>query len=367
MRRTVVIVALLAAVAGAAALVLLWWTATPAAGEAELAAALAAAPVGDDRLAIAQPRRAARWLLRHPQALALPALAAPAARPALSRLQPFLRPFAAAARGPLVLWWRGSELAIAARLPAGAARGVAVLAARAGVAYRADGETVVVASDPALLTGERAAAPAAGGGRAAALAEISGRLWRVHARRDSLSARTGEAPELPAVGAVSRAETLDVAALAGTLGLGAANGGAPARVALAAGSGWAAAVPIAVVPPIVRDAFALAAGGGGTPGGELLWKGLLGDVILRNEGDRLLLATGAALLAEVEPRPAGDQGSVAGADAAWAAAELAAALERVPLFSREVAALREAGAFAAGLGRARWRATSAGAAIELTW
>jgi len=367
MRRLALPLAVAAALAAAAALAWLWWTATPAAGERELAAALAAAPAADGRAAIAQPRRAARWAMRHPQSLALLALAAPAARAAVPRLEPLLRPLAAAARGPLVVWWRGRELAVAARVPAGAARAVALLAARAGVATRTDGDLVAVASDPALLAAPAAPPPAAGEAGAAALVETAGRLWRVTAGRSALAAAAGAPPALPEAGELSRVDALDAGPLLAALGAAGASGAGPARLALAAGRGWAAAIPLAALPALLREGLARSAGGRREGGGDRLWKGLLGEVVLRTDAERVILATSADLLAEVAAPPADDRGSVAGADAAWLAADLAAALARVPLLSREAAALRSAGELAGGLRHARWAGGPGGAAVELVW
>ena len=367
MRRTwaLVLVAGLALLAAGAA-AWWWWTAAPAASVGELAEALAVAPAADGRVAIAQPRRAARWLLRHPQALALPALAAPQARAALPRLQPLLRPLAEGARGPLVLWWRGGELAVAARVRPGAADALAMVAARAGIAFQVTDGITAVATDAALLGTGTPAAAVRVGGRAAALAEVGGQEWRLVALPDSLAASTGAAPELPEVADVSHAATVDAAGLAAAWGFSADANALPARVALAAGQGWGAAVPLAAVPGFVRDALPRA-NGGGDSAPALVWQGLLGEVRVRTEADRLLVATSAAMLAAVEPPPDRDEGSVSGADIAWVAAALADTLDQMVFFSRETRALRAAGAFAVGLERARWRATAAGTRIEMSW
>jgi hypothetical protein len=368
MRRTWVLVLIVGAALLAAGVAAWWWTAAPAASVGELAAALAVAPAADGRVAIAQPRRAARWLLRHPQALALAALAAPQARSALPRLQPLLRPLAEGADGPLVLWWRGADLAVAVRLRPGAANALAMVAARAGVAFHFADGIAAVATDAALLGTGTPPAAARAAGRAAVLAEIAGREWRVVALPTSLAAWTGTTPELPAAAGASRAATVDAGRLPAAWGVPAGAAALPARAAFAAGQGWGAAVPLTVVPRFVRDANQRAnRDSDGTSNAPKLWKGLLGEVWVAGDGERLVVATNAAMLAEVEPAPTRDEGSVSGADVAWVAAALAATLEQVPLFSRETRALRAAGAFTAGLDRARWCSTAAGTRIELTW
>jgi hypothetical protein len=364
MRRTVVVLAFLAAVAGAVALTWLWWTASPSAPEAELAAALAAAPAADGRLAIAQPSRAARWLLRHPQAAALPVMAAAPTRAALPRLQPLLRPLLEGADGPLLLWWRGGELAVAARLRPGSARGVEMLAARADLAFRAGDGLTVVATVPELLAGSAAGAPAVSGGDLAALAVIAGAEWRAVARRSSLAAWTGAATELPAAGAASRADSVDARRRAAALGVEPGSEPMPLRFVLAVQGAWAAAVPARVVPGFIRNGMARVAGAGAPPA---VWNGLLGEVLVRADGDRLLFATDESTLAAVAAPATADEGVLLGADVVAVTSRLAGALEGVPLLGREARMLRAAADLSRGLASARWRSTAAGSRIELSW
>ncbi len=81
----------------------------------------------DGLVAIAEPGRAARWLVRRPQALALLALAAPEAQAALPRMRSLLAALARDARGPLTLWWRGPDVAVAASVDPAAGRSLAEL------------------------------------------------------------------------------------------------------------------------------------------------------------------------------------------------------------------------------------------------
>src|SRR5271157_5248758 len=79
-----------------------WWTAPPATDGTAMAAAAALAPDdADGILVLAEPTRAARWLLQHPQTLGLLPIAAPAAYRAIATLQPAVRAVAEEAQGPL--------------------------------------------------------------------------------------------------------------------------------------------------------------------------------------------------------------------------------------------------------------------------
>ncbi len=373
MRRLLTVVLITVAAGAAAGAGYLWWTAPPAADETALAAALALAPAADGRVALAQPRRAARWLLRHPQALALLAAAAPAARPALPRLQPLLASLVGKARGPLVVWWTAGDLAVATRLRPGAIRAVTVLAASRGLACESDGDVVRVATAAALLVPRQATPPPPGGTvRLAALADVGGHRWRLTAGRERLTAVSGAEIDLPDEPGLSRAETRDATPLGRMLGLPEGTVPSGARAVFGAGSGWAVAVSGARLPGFVRDVIRLPPPGGapadaaGEPAARH-WQGLLGDVWVRGDGDRLTIATSEALLAQVAPPPALEQGRVTGRDLVWLADELATALARLPLLDREARAVRAVGAQVAGLGAARWRVSEKGARIELEW
>ena len=364
MKRLLAAAAVAFAALAAGVLAWLWWTAAPAAAEAELAAALATAPAVEGRLAIAQPRRAARWLARHPQAIVLPALAAANARAALPRLQPLLRPLVTGADGPLVLWWQGGDLAAAARLPAGTTRAVQLIAAGADLAFSSGDGLTVAAASPELLVGSGGAAPATSGFTLAALAVVGGAEWRATAERDALSVWTGASTSAPAAGSGSRVDSADARRLAALLGLDAGSEPLPLRLLLAPGGAWAAALPARVVPRFVRDGISRVAGAGAPP---VRWAGLFGELWVQGGGDRLLLAADEAALAAAAAAPVADEGVLLGSDVVAVTSRLAGEIENVPLLGREARQLRAAAEFARGLAGARWRSTAAGTRIELSW
>jgi len=338
-----------------------WWTAIPVASGAELSAALAVAADADGRIAIAQPRRAARWTTRHRHALLLLAIAAPAAATSLPRVQPLLAPLAAAAQGPLVVWWKGKELAAATQMRPGAARALAMLAARRDLAYRdAEGVGAVATSAALLSAGGATAELPIGLPRLTALAEVGGRIWTVHAEASRLIAATGGFVAVPDRGELSRIEARDASALPRSLGVSLSLPTAPARLLFARTRGWGAAVTGARVPPFLAEAFGVGAD-------ATQWNGILGEVLVRTAGPRLVIATSADLLAEVDRDATTDEGSVSGDDLAWLAGELATSLGRMPLLGRESRRLREAEAFVADLERASWRQSAEGARIILEW
>jgi hypothetical protein len=363
MRRLPTVAAILAALLLAAAATFLWWTASPADDEAALAGALSSAPAADGRVAVAQPGRAARWVLRHPQALGLLIVAAPATRAAEPRLRPLLQPLLDGAQGPLVVWWRGRDLGLGARVRPGTSRALTLLAARAGLGCDSDGEFFRVATDASLLATPRpVTAAAAGDARLAALAEVGERLWRVTAGRNRLTSTAGTAVELDAAyPGMSQLESRDASRLLGSLDL--SGGGVPVavRAAFAAKHGWGLAVSGARLPGFIRDAL------GGASGVAQRWNGFLGDVWVRGGDDRLLIATSEALLARVEPPPAGEQAYVSARDLIWLANDVATSLERLPLLDREARSLRALAVQVEGLETVRWRATEAGTRVELEW
>jgi len=362
MARTLTVAVLVAALLLGAAAGLLWWTATPGGRGAELAAALAVAGEGDGRLAVAQPRRTARWLARHRHALILLTLAAPAARGALPRLEPLLLPLVAAARGPLVTWWRGPDLAMAAAIRPGAGEAITLLAARHGLACRFDGGVGRIATAPALLAGGSAAPTLPDDlPELAALAEVRGCLWTVRAERSRLTAASSASVAVPERGDGSWVETRDAAALLGPLGVPVPLPAATARLRFAVARGWGVAATGVELPGFLSTALPTSGSG------AVRWDGLLGEVLVLATEDGLAVATSAELLAAVAGGAAGEEGSVRAVDLAWLAGELATSLERLPLLDREARALRETATASEGLEDIRWRAGDGGARILIEW
>jgi hypothetical protein len=363
--RLIAALAILALVVGGSAY--FWWSAPPAADEAELAAALALAPPVEGRLVLAQPQRAARLFVRHPQALGLLAAAAPETRWTMSHLQPVLRPFVAAARGPLTIWWSGRDVALATRLRPGAIRALALLAARHGLHWEADGETARIATAASLLA--PAATPSqmpTGQRRLAGLTEAGGHLWQLTAGRHRLEAAWGAETPTPDGPGPSHAETRDASRLVRLLGFPIDAAPVAARAVFGAGHGWGVTIAGTRLPEVVRDAIR-PVGLPGAASSPRRWNGFLGDVWVRDGGETVSIGTDEAVLARLAEPPTGEQGRVTGADLAWLANELAAALERLPLLDREARSLRATATQAAGLGVVRWRATADGARIDLEW
>jgi hypothetical protein len=370
MRRLTVLVALAALLGAAATIAWRRWTAPPAAPASELARVAAAVPARAEGLvAIAEPGRALRWLARRPQALALLALAAPEANAAVPRLRALFSALAGGARGPLVVWWEGADVAAAATVGTASAAALRELAAIEGVPLRTTpaggGElTVAVASAPALLDG--AGGPAPGGdhaGELAALARRGSRWWRVEAGRDRLDLVSGTPPALPPAAGPSVVATADLAALAAAAGAG----GLPhtaARLAVSAGD-WALALPEVVPSEAVRRLLGL----GGAPAGTAVrpQQGALGD-LWASASPGLAVASDATLLAAVAgAAPADEAGTVRGRDLAAACERAAGLLGRVPWLGGSAAALRRAAPLIAPLRLARWRLTAAGGRIVLEW
>ncbi len=372
MRRIAVLLALAALGGIVASLAWRWWTAPPRSRTEALAAAAAAVPAQAEGLvAIAEPDRALRWLVRRPQALALLALAAPDADAALPRMRALLAALARDARGPLAVWWRGPDVAAAAPVGAAAARAIGELAAIEGIPLRtapggAGDVTVATPSAATLLDGGRGGGPRDGAPpELAALARRGACWWQVNAGRDRLELVSGSPPELPPAADTSVVTTGDLAALAALLGSGNGLPHVPARLAIA-GNDWALALPATVPSAQLQRLLSL---GGDTPAaaGARHWRGVLGDLWVAPLPG-FAVASRPELLAAVAGAPlAGEAGAVRGADIAAACVRVADALEGVPWLGARAAALRRAAPLAASLRLARWRITPAGGRILLEW
>jgi len=359
----------LVAVTLAAAAAWWWWTAPALAPAAELAAALQWVPApADGAVAIARPVRFGRWLFRHPQAAAVALVAAPDARRAGERLAPVARALAHAASGPLVVWWRSGEAAVAATVDAGARHGLAELAARAGLAAAEPGGAFAVATTPDLLAGGTGPATGVAGGAelagdATALARVAGRSWRVRCAADALRATAGGPVAPPSGGAGSSAVTAAAGRLLGAAGLGRLGLGERAALLVGPDGGWALRLDDVRPSPELRRLLGGDAGGAAAvhrsvgPFGEMWWRA----------DDGLVLASGEAWLRRVAEVAAGEAGSVRGAEVAAALRRVATALSDVPGFAARSQRLAAAADAVAGVRVARWRLDAAGGMIEMEW
>jgi hypothetical protein len=372
MRRLVLAIAILAAAGAATILIWLWWSAPPAADGAVLAAAVAKAPAGaDGAVAFAQPARAARWLAPHPQALALLKLAAPTADRSLPRLRGFLAALAREAQGPLSLWWRGADLAAAARVRPGAAKALQRLTALEGLAVyvtRDSAWAVVAAATSARLLGRPGTPqPIADSGRFAAVGRCRGRWWYARAGRSFLDLVSGAPPPLPDRGGVETVATSDLAALLGAAAPFEWLPHAPAVVLFDA-DGWGAALPSSAVSPQLTRLLSL---GGDAPAdlapGARHWRGLLGGLwVLR--GPNLAIASSPDLLRQL-PRDgiSGENGLVHGSTLGRLCVKAAAAADAIPGGGRHAAALRRGAQLFQTLRLARWCVRPQSGHILLEW
>lgn len=367
MARVAILLAAVVALATAAAL--WWWTAAAMAPTAVLVAELrAVAPFGDGALAVAQPARAGRWLFRHPEAGALLALAAPGTLAAGRRVATPARALAQAAEGPLAVWWRGDELAIAASVDAGARRGLAELAALQGLAAAEVEGRFAVASAPELLTGNRSAdlpaTPANGAAEhATALAWDGQWVWRVNASGGRLVAVSGHPGELPSDDGPSTATTSSGGPLLDAAGLGRFGLGERVTLIVDDDRGWGLWLGDARLSKEVGRLLGVRDGSVSDvhrtqgPFGEVWWRA----------GDGLAVATDEQLLAALDTLGFGEHGHLRGAEVAAALVRLSGMIEPLPGFAARASALRRATESIRGLDRARWRITRDGGIIVLEW
>jgi hypothetical protein len=374
MRRFTLLLAAVGALAAAAVLAWRWWTAAPLAPADALAAAASRSPVvAEGVLVVADPVRTLRWAARHPQAVALLRLAAPHADLAAPRMRGAAAALAAGALGPLVLWWRGGDLAASAEVDGGSARALRQVAETQGVAIRSEltptGTVhVALASSPDLLESSGGSGPSvAGVGQLSALARVGDRWWQVRAGRSTLEATSGSPPELPGASDPAVVTTADIGALAAAVAPVQWVPHGPACLVLE-GGGWGVALPATTLSLDVRRLLSL---GGDTtietPTGAHHWRGLLGDLWVL-PGPGLAVASRPDLLGRLPRGPiAGESGAVRGTELARLVRRFAEAADRVPGNAGVVAGLRRAVPVLEALRRVRWRLLPQGGRILLEW
>jgi len=368
MRRFCLVLLPFAALTAAAGV--LWWTAPPRASAGELSRVAALVPSAMDGAAVvAQPQRAARWLARRPQALALAHLAAPHSGPTMARLRPLAPAIVVAADGPLAVWWRGADAALAVRVPRGSVRALEEIAARAGLPTRTEGGVFVTATSPGLLRpAGLAPPPLQGQGHLAALVSSNGRWWRVRLGRSRLDATSGLSVQLPepSPGSVARvADAADV--LMPLLALPMPSG--PAFLLVEPSDRWGLSLPAVRLGRIARSMLRFQ---GSTPApsgadGVERWSGLLGEIWVNPERG-VLLASHPDLVARLaQETHAVDEGTFHGRDAAWLLDHLASFAEQLPGLADASAKLRRATPEAADLDTVRWHLEEHGGSVQLTW
>ncbi len=346
-----------------------WWSAPPVDKPATLVAAMRHVPASaEGAVVLGEPSRFARWIARHPVSMALLLVADPGAGSLSGRFRPLALATVRAASGPVVVWWQQRDLAVGVDLDEGSRRALSEVAATEGFAARPFGGGVAIASMPTLFGDEgNAAPPDIPGGHIAALAHVAGRWWWVRVRGSRLDAVTGTPPELPAPGGASRVETTDAGALLAPIGEFATRLAGPARFVVSGERGWGLALPSVTLGDTVRTLLSGSESGPGEPGRAERWNGVVGT-LWSLPGPGVTLATQRDLLPALGGGPpAVEEGSVSGADAAWALRRLAAAAGHLPFLDRRATELRTAAAAVEPVKRARWRIGPAGGRIELEW
>lgn len=360
---------LLAIVALAAAAAWWWWTAPAGAPTVELATALGqAAAHGEGAVVIAQPSRAGRWLIRHREAGVLLAAAAPGALRTGRRMAIPARVLAQAAEGPLRVWWRGSELALAAPVDAGARQGLTEMAALRGLAAAEVGGAFAVASDSDLLVEPATATPpirlpATAPSDATAVAWTGSRIWWVTARGGRLVAAAGDPTDPPPEAGPQEAAFTAAAPLLAAAGLDRLGLGDRITLIFADDDGWGVWLGGARLSGEVRR---LLGGRGDVAGGAHRTRGPFGEVWWRAD-DGVAVSTDEALLSALADVAPGDHGRLQGAPLATSLERLSRMLEPLPGLASRASALRTAAASVHDLASVRWRVAPEGGIIVMEW
>jgi hypothetical protein len=354
MRRLALLIGLAVVLSVASWLGWRWWMAPPLQPAATLAAEAARLPEAvDGAVIVGEPGKAIRWLFRHPQAGALVGVASGEARRRADTLRGGTLAMARDARGPLRLWWRGRELAVAATVGAGTRDGMREVAAMGSLAFAAspagDGAgEVALATSADLLRGSSAPPGPAPDGRWSAVAFLGGRWWWVRAERDRLEAVTGVPPATPELVGRSVVTSTDVHALLAALSPS-LDHHAPARLLVDEHGDWAVALPATHAS---RTAERLLAAAG---------------ITTAPVGDGTAFASTSALLPALAGPVRGDEGAVRGGDLAALARRVAGAEVVLVVTGADADDLRRAADLLDGLRAARWRVTPAGGRVVLEW
>lgn len=350
----------------------LWFTAPPSAALAGLAALAAEAQSdADGILVIGDPARSARWLARHPQALAPLAAAAPEAVPALRRLEPAARVLATRARADLLLWWRRDDAALAAVVDEDVSRSLVPLAAAGSLHYRIQSggtgpRLVMFATAGGLLDARGVRSIPGSEGTAMALARVGDRWWLVTAGRNSLRCTTGRPPALADPGERFTAAFTDLRRHVP----GAARFGVERRLPVVLSvdpQGWSLAFPDIDVPDhLAKILGASRTPHGGTAPGPRPLRGSFGEAWLDTRRG-LALGSSAERLSEPVETPVRDTGAVRGAEMARLLDAAAQHLEWAPGVAGDAAALSTAARLLAGLRLAVWDVGTEGGHVRLEW
>ncbi len=354
MRRLALLIGIAVVLGAAAWLGWRWWMAPPLLPAATLAAEAARLPAAiDGAVVVAEPAKAIRWLFRHPQAGALVGVASGEARRRADTLRGGTLALARDARGPLRLWWRGRELAVAATVGGGTRDAMREVAAMSSLAFAAepagdDAGEVALATDAELLRGSSALPDTAPDGSWSAVAFLGGRWWWVRAERDRLEAVAGVPPDIPVLEDRSVVTSTDVHALLAALSPS-LDHHAPVRLVVDEGGDWALALPATKAS---RTAERLLAAAG---------------VTSAPAGDGTAFASASALLPAVAGPVRVDEGAVRGGDLAALARRVAEAEVVLVVTGADAADLRRAADLMDGVRAARWRVTPAGGRVVLEW
>jgi hypothetical protein len=327
------------------------------------------APAADGVLVIAAPRRMARWLAVHPAAALPLALAANRAASSAAQLSATARALVAAADGPVVAWWKGESVGLAATVDPPAAVALERVAALQNLSFGHRDGAVVIAAQPALID-EGATPPPSLPDAAqdlAALVRLGAHWWQVRLGRSWLVARWGEPVEPPPATESSELQTRDLGTFLALAGVPAESVSGPACLAFRGPALWGVRLPGRELPSglaaLVGSSRAPAAAGGCR---ATLRHGVLGDVWAAERPDLVLASASDVAEALCGLPVGGEEGHVRGPDLVLAGDRVAKLASKLGV-GRADARWRQLRPWLLGMRGVRWRLAARGGVIAIEW
>jgi hypothetical protein len=294
-----------------------------------------------------------------------------------NRIAPSLGPLGAAARalvaaadGPVVGWWRGEHVALAATVDGSARVALEQVAALQSLACRRRNGMVVIALDATLLDEGSTPPPSLPDAAEdlAALVHTGTRWWRVQLGRDRLVARWGEPVVPPAATESSELQTRDIGSFLAAAGAPGESVSGPACLSFRDPARWGIRLPgrelSSGLAALVGSSREPAPAGGCR---ATLRRGILGEIWVAERPDLVLASESRVAEALCALPGGGEEGYVRGADLVLAGDRVVKIAGKLAGVGRPDTRWKQIRPWLAGMRSARWRLAARGGIIVIEW